>query len=255
MNAAAYLMLGATGSGRRALLLDLIESAVDTQTPVTVAWHEDEPPCPAAQSLAALPQVRLCPWKSVTGQPDCAPPQEGLLFYLTYGRADLADQIEAFQLWRQAHALPVARVLGVVHARLLHEFPELGPWFDAMGHFADCLLINHREGLPNRWYNDFVKPYKDHCFPCLIEAVQKDRVRNPYAVLEPTALRLTQLFEDGDPIDDIELDEDHLPEEPFDIAPKPDPYLERDAQGHRLRPLPDIALALAARDAREKNTP
>ena len=49
------------------------------------------------------------------------------------------------------------------------------------------------------------------------------------------------LFEDFDPVDDLDIDEDNLPEEPFSLERKPDPYLEKLQNGLRKKPIPDLS--------------
>ena len=49
------------------------------------------------------------------------------------------------------------------------------------------------------------------------------------------------LFDDIDPIDELDIDGDNIPDEPFDLQRKPDPYLQRAANGMRLKPVPDVS--------------
>ena len=49
------------------------------------------------------------------------------------------------------------------------------------------------------------------------------------------------LFDDYDLIDDLEFDEENLPEEPFSLERKPDPYLEKLQNGNRKNPIPDVS--------------
>ena len=55
------------------------------------------------------------------------------------------------------------------------------------------------------------------------------------------------LFDEYDPVDELDLDEDNLPDEPFSLERKPDPYLERLQNGLRKNPVRDVSeFALAA---------
>ena len=49
------------------------------------------------------------------------------------------------------------------------------------------------------------------------------------------------IFDDFDPIDELDLDEENLPEEPFSLERKPDPYMLRLNNGMRAKPLPDVS--------------
>jgi hypothetical protein len=57
-------------------------------------------------------------------------------------------------------------------------------------------------------------------------------------------------FDDYDPIDELELDEDTLPDEPFSIERKIDPYLELNDRGHLVLQVP-TADELSARQKDE----
>ncbi len=65
-------------------------------------------------------------------------------------------------------------------------------------------------------------------------------VDNPAFLLHPEARRLSLIFDELDACDFLELDEDNLPEEPFDLSIPADPYLVRLANGDYAIKLPDI---------------
>ncbi len=87
-----------------------------------------------------------------------------------------------------------------------------------------------------------MKSYEKDCHPALFEKTKKGRITNPDLVMMPVARRLSQVFdEDRDPLDEMEFDEDNLPDEPFDLQNKADPYFERDDRGGRCIRIPVIA--------------
>jgi hypothetical protein len=139
----------------------------------------------------------------------------------------------------------VARVLTVVHCSLLEKHPELGEWFKACIHFSDVALLARRENVPNIWMKKFTDAHREACNPCLLELVKKGRVENAERVLIPEARRLSMVFDDTDPLDDMEFDEENLPDKPFDLVSKPDPYFERLPSGVRRMLMPDIREFLA----------
>ena len=67
---------------------------------------------------------------------------------------------------------------------------------------------------------------------------------NAPLLLFPEARRLSLIFEDIDPVDQLELDEENLPEEPFTLENKPDPYFERNLGGQRRKPVPEVSAFL-----------
>jgi hypothetical protein len=56
---------------------------------------------------------------------------------------------------------------------------------------------------------------------------------------------MSLVFDELDPLDTLDLDEDDLPEEPFTLESKPDPYFERGLTGQRRLPVPDVNRYLA----------
>jgi hypothetical protein len=165
------------------------------------------------------------------------------------------DQIEALKPWLAAHALPVSRVFTVVHCQLAEKHAALVTWHDACVHFSDVVLLNRREGVANKWLSEFRRRYDDQCIPCLFEFVKAGKVRNPVLLLNPVARRLSQYFDesewDGLDLEGVEIgesdDEDGENVRPLDKTnidpedqPPVDPWLERDAAGHRKQPVSDI---------------
>jgi hypothetical protein len=65
-------------------------------------------------------------------------------------------------------------------------------------------------------------------------------VDNALLVLCPEARRLTLAFDNIDPVYNLDLDEENLPEEPFTLENKLDPYFERLPSGHRCKPVPNV---------------
>ena len=49
------------------------------------------------------------------------------------------------------------------------------------------------------------------------------------------------LFDEYDLEDELDLDEENLPEEPFSLERKPDPYLEKLQSGVRKNTIPNVS--------------
>jgi hypothetical protein len=59
-------------------------------------------------------------------------------------------------------------------------------------------------------------------------------------VIDGEPLRLTHIFDDIDAVDEMEFDEDNLPDEPFDLVRQVDKYFSRDELGRRNILVPEI---------------
>ena len=169
---------------------------------------------------------------------------------LSDGRRSQVDQLEA--LFRDAPAAgwTIRRIVTVVDLPLLHRRPALAPWFRACAHFSDAVVLANRHGVPNAWLSELQRGYADELGPCLQVLLPKSGgLPRPAEILEGDARRMSLVLDDLDAVDEMEFDEDNLPDEPFDLVRPTDPYFERDTTGRRVIHLPDIAVELAA-DAR-----
>lgn len=245
-----YLILGAPGSGRREVLADLIETGLDESDRPAVLLEAGEAADPAD---ARLPRLTRWTWQAEDGFIAGALPEgAGPVFFVTAGRVNPVDQIEAFRAWLEAQGGELARVLCVVHCALAEKNPGLLAWYDACVHFSDVVMLQRREGVANKWVSDYLKHYQDQFMPCLFEMVKAGRVRNPGLVLDPQARRLSHVFDgedswvfrdaDGQEIDEQDEVDD---EDEVEATPEEEPYFVRDAAGRRQKRIPDIAKFLA----------
>lgn len=240
-----YLVLGPVLSGRRALVADLIEGE---RSAVMISADEADAVFPnsAVVRYRFRKDVNPPAWFLEAE----APQEVDRVFFIADGRLDPVEQIEAFKNWLPASGLELGRILTVVDCKLLMEHPQLLPWFDACIHFSDVVLLNRREGVPNKWMSDFQSRYRDQHLPCLFELVRADRVQNPALILEPQARRMSQVFdlepgeivytgpiesEDGEEEDDEENADDE-----GDVGLAEEPYFERLNGGRRVKELPEM---------------
>jgi hypothetical protein len=166
---------------------------------------------------------------------------------LTDGRRSQVDQLEA--LFRDAPAAgwTLRRLVTVIDLPLLHRRPGLVPWFKACAHFSDAVVLAGRHGVPNAWLSELQRDLGESLGPCLLVALPREGgLPRPSEILEGDPRRMSLVLDDLDAVDEMEFDEDNLPDEPFDLVRPVDPYFERDATGRRMRHLPDIAAELAA---------
>lgn len=247
-NTLVYLVLGAAGSGRRALMADLIDGGLDATDRPHVILPAAEAPADADR---LLPAVSRWHWpEPPTGAISAdLPPSASPVFFLTDGRRNPVDQIEAFQSWLAAQGGQLARILCVVDCRLAASHPALLAWYDACIHFSDVALLHHREGVANKWLSGFLGHFEKQHLPCIFELVKAGRVKNPALILEPQARRMSQVFDEEQDwaVTDLEgedLDESEkgaAGEEEVLATPVTDPYFARRLGGRRVLELPDIS--------------
>jgi len=251
-----YLILGASGSGRREIVADLIEGGLaETDRPV-VLLASNETASEADARLGAV--VR---WTWVDKRIEAGPPDGAShVFFIVDGRANPVDQIEALKPWLAGVGAELARIICVVNCRLAEQHPELLAWYDACIHFSDIVLLNRREGVANKWLSEFRRRYEDLFMPCLFEFVKEGRVKNPALLIEPQPRRMSLYFdedgslavlpeeteyeitdEDGNPVEAGEKEN----EDDEDTGPEVDPYFALDAAGRRSKRIPDVAKFLS----------
>lgn len=245
-----YLFLGASHSGRREVLVDLIEDGLAEDDRPAVLLAESE-----ASSAYDVRLPSLMRWSSKDGAIEGEWPEDAThVFFVVDGRANPIDQIEAFKNWIQMRGGEFARAICVVNCQLAEKNPPLLAWYEACVHFADVVLLHRREGVANKWMSDFRAHFADKFYPCLFELVKGGRVKNPALVLEPEARRMSHVFDEetnwvvtdaeGEELDETEAAEG---EEEVAAAPEEDPYMKRRPNGQREKPLPDIARFLEPR--------
>jgi hypothetical protein len=159
-----YIILGASGSGRREVLVDLIESGLEEtdRGAVMLSTAEAE-----SSDDTKLPRVSRWEWRDgmIIGT---LPPDATHVFFVTDGARNPVDQIEVLKPWVDAQGGEVARVLCVVNSQLLQKNPSLFAWFEACVHFADVVLLNKREGVENKWVSEFLGHFKKNFIPACL---------------------------------------------------------------------------------------
>ncbi len=235
-----YIILGTPGSGRRDIVTQLVDG-LHGETRVYIARSEkrDE----AEETLSKTEGVEIVEWFTDGEQleiPDAedTPPR---IVFITEGARNPVEQLEILAALGPRLGWTVTRIITVVDSSLAHREPGLAEWYKACIHFSDAVVFTRREGVPPAFDRDFMAPYEKECAPALFERTKKGRIANPDIIMAPEARRISQAFDaDRDAIYDMEFDEDQLPDEPFDLANKADPYFERDERGNRVIRIPDI---------------
>ena len=239
-----YLILGAAGSGRREILVDLIEAGLkETDTPA-VMLSASEASSEFDAKFAALSRWE---WRDemIVGE---IPSDVSHVFFVTDGRTSPVEQIEVFKSWLETRNAELARVLCVVNCQLAEKNPPLLAWYEACVHFSDVILLTRREGVANKWLSGFLGHFEKQFYPSLFELVKGGRVKNPALVLDPLARRMSHVFDadqewvftdaEGEEIDE---DEETEGDEEVEAKLEEDIYFVRDAAGRRAKRIPDIA--------------
>ncbi|OAM87147.1 hypothetical protein OH491_01105 [Termitidicoccus mucosus] len=255
-----YVILGASGSGRREVLADFVNDAMDDDERSLVLLADTEAP---DERDAKLGELFRWSWRETGGGPEG---RDGSIattdemsarvaaathvFFVTDGRRNPVEQVEALKPWLVEVGGELARILCVVNCQLAEAHRELGAWYEACIHFSDVVLLTKREGVANKWMSDFQERFKKLYYPCVFEFVKNGRVKNPALVLVPEARRMSHHFDgpewetvDGEDIETgVESDEGEVEpdSEDVEIVEKVDPYFERRAGGQRVKVIPDI---------------
>lgn len=241
-----YFILGTPKSGRREILCDLIEgSSYSEETKNFILIASDESKSPRNERLQALSNTTILDWSFSDKSliiPDLQASSNDRVFVILSSRNDLIDQIEKIKYWLDTNPqFAIARILSVIDCQIPYKKEYLLAWFEAAIYFSDYVFLTHRENIPEKWISDFLKSFEKKSYPCLFEKVKNNKVANPDQVLEPEARRISHIFDNLDAVDTLDLDEENLPEEPFEIIKKLDPYLERDSDGNRMIIVPPIS--------------
>jgi len=244
-----YIVLGTAGSGRREILIDLIDNGIVSENE-TIALYlsKNELPSPVDDCFDA--RVKKLSWKFCNThdmQADPWPENTTTIFFVTDGRGNPVDQIELIKEWITGSELTVAQIITVVNCELAQAHKELLPWYDACIHFTDKVLLNRRKNVSNKWENDFQKRFTKARYPCLFDRIKNGKLKNPAHVRCPEPRRLSQIFDDFETNDfsdsgDVEtfLEENEYNENGDTEESHGDPYLKKMANGRREKKIPDV---------------
>jgi hypothetical protein len=247
--ASVYFVLGTPGSGRREIVLDLVENGLGPEAKVVVLMATHEPADPAEEKLARRPGteiVRLA-W-TAEALPEAGVPDGATVFFLADPLADAITQLESLQPWLLARGAQLTRIFTVVDCHFAERHPPLRLWYAACIHFSDVVFLTKRAGVENKWVSDFLRHFEAECSPALFLQLKKGGIANPALVLNPEPRRLSQYFDEAADFSalEIETDDEDDDEEVDDGLPSPESYFERLRSGRRVREIPDVTKYLAA---------
>jgi hypothetical protein len=230
------IFLGVTGSGRTIAIKELTTNAWPEGKKIRVLFEKSE----SASDDDC--------WNFQNGEAIIPQPgQEDAAILVTQGKLSPVDQMEAIHRALATSRWQCQRILTIVDCPLASRHHELTEWYQACIHFSDVVILNRRWEVPGQWVSKFLEPYEADFYPCLfINLLKNGTFQNPAAVIEGEPLRLSHIFDEIDAVDEMEFDEDNLPDEPFDLVRQPDKYFARDELGRRKISVPDISEILKA---------
>ena len=221
MKSLLYAVLGAAGSGRSALIANLLEENS------RLLVHVDEKDHAIASGVAS---EKIVPWKWIDGHIGIGGeiPVGAELFFMVHGRESPVDFIEGLQEWLQGKPIQLGRVLTIVNCSLLANQPKLRNWYNVCIYFSDAVLLGCREEVTNGWIKDFKARYEEQNYPCYFRFIKKNKIDHPAEILFPEARRISLVFEE---------DEDRYDDEGNYIEEE---YFLRNEAGRRLKYVPEI---------------
>jgi len=226
------VVLGVAGSSRTAVAQDLAKFGWPEGQAVRVITHGD------------TADGDHWSWKDGSAELP-RPGEERAAILVTDGRRSQVDQVETLVAAAPAAGWRITRIVTTVDLPLLHRHDALADWFRACLHFSDAAVLVGRAAVPNAWLSQFLERVRSESMPCLLVQLPKSGgLPNPAELIEGEPRRMSLVLDDLDAVDEMEFDEDNLPDEPFDLVRKTDPYFERDMHGRRVIGLPDIAQVL-----------
>ncbi|HCJ11935.1 MAG: hypothetical protein A2Y14_00750 [Verrucomicrobia bacterium GWF2_51_19] len=220
----SFLILGMASSGREKVLYNLLIGAFDASDKVLVCMGKSEDPF--------YKKIRELPFVTVRDVDDPLTDANDFnsLFLMAPAEVNLLTFLEAFsQKWKQL-ALPLTRILSVVDCERLAR-DEDKPYYEVVEHFSDVLLLNKHEKTPSQWLHAYEESFAHRHLPCIVERVKNGAVASVSVILDNEPRRMTHFFDDIDALDSMDLDADNVPDEPFVIEHKLDPYFEKNLTG------------------------
>ena len=146
-----YMILGATCSGRRTVLLDLIKDGLTPEACPVVILNDQESPDPTDEQFSELERWH---WTGSTIEADITTDVTHV-FLVSDGQGNPVDQLEALKPWVAQQDAELARIITVVNCQFGEAHTAVLAWYAACIHFSDIILLNKREGVANKWISDF----------------------------------------------------------------------------------------------------
>ena len=122
--------------------------------------------------------------------------------------------------------IEIGRIISFLDANILSEIsPQFQLWLDAVAHFSDVLCVSNRSNQNGKAVKMIIDRYENMRYPIEIYLISQNKKGKLLNILNPTARRITHIFDSNDLLD---------PEE----TPEDDPYLKKLANGRREKVVP-----------------
>jgi len=146
-------------------------------------------------------------------------------FLFLSNQIDLADQFESLQEFLdQEEELEIGRIITFINSEYLNDAKDqLLDWIDGCAHFSDAFCFSNRTNQNSQSLSSILDRYNMR-YPMETFILPKSKGPPIDQILCPVSRRITHIF---DPIDMLD------PEE----SPAEDPFLKRQANGKRFKPL------------------
>ena len=131
-----YVILGAAGAGRRTILSDLIADGLSEEERAVVLVSQNEAETNPDEEKRLGRTVLWSLREGFLSFDTDAIGDATHLFFLTDGRSDPVDQLEAFKTWADGSGGQIARVITVVNCALAAKHHEVAAWYDACIHLS-----------------------------------------------------------------------------------------------------------------------
>ena len=140
---------------------------------------------------------------------------------------NLSDQFESLlSQTDKPSKIEIGRIISFLDANILPEIsPQFQLWLDAVAHFSDVLCISNRTNQNGKAVKMIIDRYENMCYPMEIYLISQNKKGKLLNILNPTARRITHIFDSPDLLDSEE-------------TPTDDPYLKKLANGKREKVVP-----------------
>ena len=140
---------------------------------------------------------------------------------------NLSDQFESLLIQTdKPFKIEIGRILSFLDANILPEIsPQFQLWLDAVAHFSDVLCISNRTNQNGKAVKMIIDRYENMRYPMETYLISQNKKGKLLNILNPTARRITHIFDSPDLLDS---EETHLD----------DPYLKKLANGKREKVVP-----------------
>ena len=230
-----YLVFGTRDSGRRSLLLDLLEDFNDADS--TLYFRDSETPAQEIDSILETKEtlhgcdfaLNECKITHAAITLKCTPSK---IFFLPDQTRDPADCIEALKAWLKKNQCQLTRIITLAHCQKIFESEAIDEWHQACIHFSDFVLVNQEDTVDKKWLNKWLSEIRKQFHPTRFEFIKKNKVHNPSDLLDHRVYRNSLFFDNTEEVCE------HSDEE--EIENYEDKYLRRLLNGKRACVIPRI---------------